>query len=105
MTAKDWLHDYSQGVAMGFECKDCEEAAGIIAQLEQQLAEACQKAKDAYSAGVQDERERCYKIAEETDIEPETCNEYGELTRKYDSWVNGANDACSQIAAAIRGYK
>lgn len=57
----------------------------------------------AYLAGVQAERDRCYKIAEELDIEPGTCNEYGELTRKYDSWVNGVKDACSQIAAVIRG--
>ena len=52
MTARDWLHDYSQGVAIGFECKDCEEAAGIITQLEQQLAEAYQKAKDAYNTEI-----------------------------------------------------
>ena len=62
-------------------------------------------AEHAYQAGAAAMKERCHKIAEETDIEPGTCNEYGELTRKYDSWVNGVKDACSQIAAAIRGME
>ena len=67
--------------------------------------EAYSAAKAAYQAGAAAMKERCHKIAEETDIEPGTCNEYGELTRKYDSWVNGVKDACSQIAAAIRGME
>ena len=33
MDAKNWLHDYYQGTAMGIECKDCSDAAAIIEEL------------------------------------------------------------------------
>lgn len=58
--------------------------------------------KNGFLAGAAAMKERCAEVAEELDIVPKSCNEYGELTRKYDCWLNGVFDAAEQIAAAIR---
>lgn len=57
---------------------------------------------NAFLAGAAAMREKCAEVAMETDIEPSHCNEYGELTRRYDCWLNGVSDTCEQISAAIR---
>ena len=58
MDEKDWLHNYYQGLAMGFECKDCSDAAGIMESFQQQLQQAHrqgweQAKREAYSLSQQ----------------------------------------------------
>lgn len=33
MDVKNWLHDYYLGLSMGVQCKDCDDAAGLIESL------------------------------------------------------------------------
>jgi len=59
-------------------------------------------AQDIFKAGAAVMREKCVKVAEIIEVEPGSCNSYGELTGRYDCWINGERDAHGPTATAIR---